>query len=152
MEPALSLSIVRTRDWFGSRQHILQAVLAFVVVNALLLVVMRFNGTEVLDQLSYVRYDSGHYTGIATNGYDFFPCNPARYGPGRWCGNAAWFPGYPYLIRLLLPLTGGRPGVAGVLLSRLFLLGTLVVLAVVLKEHFGARRTLPILLAAALFP
>jgi hypothetical protein len=125
---------------------------AFAVANVLLLVVMQFNGTAVLAEGSYVRFDSGHYMGIATSGYELFPCNPARYPPGSWCGNTAWFPGYPFLIRLLLPLTEGRSGIAGVVLSRLFLLGTLLVLAVILKEQFGARRTLPVLLAAALFP
>lgn len=129
-----------------------QATLAFLLVNALLLVVMRVNGTNVLDPYSYLRADSGHYLSIADRGYELFRCNPERYPPGSWCGNAAWFPAYPWLIRLLTPLTRHDATVAAVLISKAFLLGMLIVLAYTLRDFFGARSRLPMLLAAAVFP
>jgi hypothetical protein len=47
---------------------------------------------------TWARWDSALYLDIARNGYDLFRC-PASYGPRTWCGDAAWFPGYPWLLR-----------------------------------------------------
>lgn len=47
---------------------------------------------------SFARWDSGHYLSIAKDGYQVEDCN------GKICGNAAWLPGYPLLIRMFSPL------------------------------------------------
>ena len=63
-------------------------------------------GHDPLDPVTYARWDSGHYLTIASRGYSFAPCPPGD--PARWCGNTAWLPGYPLLIRGL-----ERIGLAG---------------------------------------
>jgi hypothetical protein len=72
----------------------------------------------------WARWDSGLYFDIARHGYTVFPC-PTE--PGDWCGNAAWFPLYPWLIRCLhavgLPLAP-----AAIVLSWLLTAATLVLL------------------------
>ena len=52
--------------------------------------------------------DSFHYLRIADKGY--LP-------PGLPCCDQAFFPGYPLAIRFLTPLLGGRPTLAGLLIS-----------------------------------
>lgn len=43
---------------------------------------------------TWARWDSAHYVSIAEHGYSAFPCAS---GTG-WCGNAAWFPGFPLVV------------------------------------------------------
>ncbi len=65
--------------------------------------------------------DQGLYKSIAQHGYDLFRCG------GEWCGNAAWFPAYPWVVRFVA-LTGMSVNAAGLVVSWLFALGTLVLL------------------------
>ena len=99
---------------------------------------------------SWRRWDSGHYLAIATQGYEAFPCPPQWGRPTDLCGNAAWFPLYPWLIRLGTWL--GLPAeLAGVLLSAAFALGLLIALWTLFFS--GAGRTGWLLLAmGAVFP
>jgi hypothetical protein len=136
----------------GALASLAEASLAFLLVNLLLVVVMRFNGTAVFDQLSYLRWDSGHYVTIAAHGYELYPCKEPEFAPGQWCGNAGWFPAYPHLMRLVRPYTGRHYAVAGILISKVFFLGTLVLLAWAARSLYGPGRALPVVLAASVFP
>jgi len=100
--------------------------------------------------LSWKRFDSVHYLGIATTGYEYFSC--ARLGgpSGDACGNAAWFPLYPWLLRPLLAL-GFAPETAGVWVAGLAALGMLVVLWSAFLRSRGLRGWL-VLGMAAVFP
>src|ERR1700683_5585735 len=84
---------------------------------------------------TWVRWDSVRYLSIARSGYDLFPCRPPTYAPGTWCGNAGWFPAYPWIAggleRLHLPLAA-----SALALSWLAPLGT----RVLLLREFLARR------------
>jgi hypothetical protein len=76
---------------------------------------------------TWVRWDSGLYLQIAEGGYHLFRC-PARFGgPGNWCGDSGWFPGYPWILAglhwLSFPLAP-----AAVALSWLIFLAALLVL------------------------
>ena len=100
--------------------------------------------------LSWRRWDSGHYLTIATSGYEAFPCPPQWGRPTDLCGNAAWFPLYPWLIRVGTWL--GLPAeFAGVLLSAAFALGLLIALWVLFFRPAGRRGWL-LLGMAAVFP
>lgn len=79
--------------------------------------------------------DAALYEDIARHGYSVYRC--AGGSPG-WCGNAGWFPAYPWLMRLLGDLgLGINP--AGLALAWLFTLGTLVLLwGTFLGRRFGA--------------
>ncbi|KQX61740.1 mannosyltransferase family protein [Angustibacter sp. Root456] len=93
--------------WAASRV----SLAAFVVLAAYLL---RFDtalrghdaGRWLLERLTW--WDTWHYVRIAERGY--LP-------PGLPCCDQAFFPGYPLLMRLLSPLTGGSVAVAGLLIS-----------------------------------
>jgi hypothetical protein len=75
---------------------------------------------------TWARWDSGFYLQIAKGGYHLFRC-PARYGPGRWCGNSGWFPGYSWILAGLRWLTFPLAP-AALTVSWLAFLGALLVL------------------------
>jgi len=83
------------------------------------------------------RWDSEHYLSISRSGYEMFWCRD-RYEnfPDVLCGNVAWFPGYPVLLRPLT-WTGLSYDAAGVVVSELALLGMFLALWALL----GARLT-----------
>jgi hypothetical protein len=80
-------------------------------------------GYSPLDSRSWSRWDSGHYERIARGGYDLYPCHSF---PGKWCGEAGWFPGYPWLVGALhllgLPLRGTAVAVSWVFGAATFVL------------------------------
>ncbi len=66
------------------------------------------------------RWDSAFYEQVADGGYQLFHCNPQTTPPDqRWCGNAGWFPLYPWLIRAVQAPTGLSVGRAAVLVAEL---------------------------------
>jgi hypothetical protein len=84
-------------------------------------------GYDPFDSATWARWDSVHYEAIARDGYDLDHCR-VTYPPNDWCGDAGWFPAYPWLVgalhRLGLPLQG-----TAVVVSWLFAAATLVLLA-----------------------
>jgi hypothetical protein len=128
------------RTWLGSRVVVL---LAAVVLAPLLAT----QGHELhpapwpLDRLA--GWDTWHFTRIAERGY--LP-------PGLPCCDQAFFPGYPALIRLLLPLTGGSALAAGVVVTLLAGLAAAVLLhrlALALTGDEATARTAVLYLAVA---
>ena len=102
-------------------------------------------GHDPLHPSSWTRYDSYFYKGIAKGGYEEHRCT-IRDDPRhrtKWCGNTAWFPAYPVVIRAV-SLTGLSLGAAGVLVSWLAALATLVLV----WRWFLPRRVPPLLCAA----
>lgn len=88
----------------------------------------------------WLQWDSEHYVTIAQQGYSFFG--------ERW-PNIAFFPLYPLLIRLALPLTTGDVAVAALLVAHLAYLAALLLLYDLLAHDFGqalAYRTVILLL------
>src|SRR5213076_505496 len=69
------------------------------------------------DAASWAHWDSGHYLSIAEHGYDVHRCRAGETPrPATWCGNAAWFPLYPWTIAAVHAL--GVPALeAGVAIS-----------------------------------
>ena len=59
---------------------------------------------SILDEKIYAQYDAGHYLYIAETGYECFKCFEkfgGNWNKNEWCGNAGWFPGYPFTIKLV---------------------------------------------------
>jgi hypothetical protein len=100
-------------------------------------------GYDPLDSSTWSRWDSGNYENIARDGYEAFPCEEE---PDKWCGDAAWFPAYPWIFGGLhhvgLPLRG-----TAVVVSWLFAAGTIVLL----WATFLGRRTASAVLAGLFF-
>jgi hypothetical protein len=103
---------------------LLPPLLAFCAARWLMVAAARSVGLDAWDPQVWNRWDSGHYLAIATTGYEYFSC--ARSGGRSWevCGNAAWFPLYPWTLRPLLAL-GVAPATAGVWVAALAALGML---------------------------
>jgi hypothetical protein len=102
-------------------------VLVFAGVRWLFAIAAARVGFDASNPLSWRRWDSGHYLDIAVRGWEFFSCAWLGGRPQDACGNAAWFPLYPWLLRPLIAL-GLRPATAGVWLSGTAALAMLVVL------------------------
>jgi hypothetical protein len=101
--------------------------LVFIGVRLLFAAAAASVGFDAWRASSWRRWDSGHYLDIARKGYEYFSC--ARFGghPQDVCGNAAWFPLYPWLLRPLLAL-GVGPEAAGAVVSGTGALAFLVAL------------------------
>lgn len=96
------------------------------------------------------RWDSGHYLDIAVRGWELFSCGWLGGRPQDACGNSAWFPLYPWLLRPLIAL-GLRRETAGVWVSGVATLAMLVVLwNGLLRER--RVRGLVLLAMAGVFP
>lgn len=129
---------------------VLPPLLVFLAVRVLFGGAAAAVGFDAGLSRSWFRWDSGHYLMIATTGYEYFSC--ARIG-GRLadaCGNAAWFPLYPWLLKPWIAL-GIAPATAGVWVSGLGALGMLTALWNAFLRLRGARGWL-VLGMAAVFP
>jgi len=123
---------------------------AFVAVRILLSEAAAAVGFDAATAGSWSRWDSGHYLAIATSGYVYVPC--ARVG-GRAadvCGNAAWFPLYPWTLKPFIAL-GVAPATAGVWVAGLGALGMLIALWNGFLRPHGVRGWI-LLGMAAVFP
>jgi hypothetical protein len=106
-------------------------------------------GYAPFDSGTWSRWDSGLYLEIAERGYTFFPCQPP-FDQGTWCGNAGWFPAFPWLVGGLhwlgLPLRG-----SAVALSWFCICATIVLLWTILGRRVSVA-TFGALLYAAFAP
>jgi len=118
---------------------------AWLAGGALLVGAALATGHDPLHAATWARSDSFLYESIARHGYDVHRCAP---GEGmnahvRWCGNAAWFPGYPLLLAAAAAV--GIPlEPAGVVISWLAAAATLVLA----WRWFLPRRAAPLACAA----
>ena len=106
------------------RRH--PALLVWAGTAAAIAIAAAAFGYDPFDSATWARWDSVHYETIARHGYDLEHCS-GTYTPADWCGNAGWFPAYPWLVgtlhRIGLPLRG-----TAVVVSWLFAAATLVLL------------------------
>lgn len=83
---------------------------AFLVALMGVATVAAMNGYKPFAGGTWSRWDSALYQSIALHGYQLSHCVPPVGMADEWCGNAAWFPAYPWLFGALhkagLPLQG----------------------------------------------
>lgn len=103
-------------------------VVSYLISNLVTWVAAALAGRDYLNPLERAKWDSQHYLSIAKGGYESFRCID-RYPnwPDFWCGNTAWFPGYPMAIKALAGLGIGYE-LAGVVVSEVFFLGAMLLL------------------------
>ena len=106
---------------------LLPPLLAFAVSRLVLSTAALAAGVSPAQPGSWCRFDCGHYTTIAVRGYEIAPCPAGSRDEGALCGNTAWLPGYPLLVRALHTL-GIRPRRAAVLVSAAFALLSLALI------------------------
>jgi hypothetical protein len=87
---------------------LLPPLIAFALARAMLLIAAADVGLDPSRPTIWCRGDSGLYLAIAIDGYNLFPCPEHEGEPNMWCGNAGWFPAYPWLIRPLRPFIPTR--------------------------------------------
>lgn len=125
-------------------------VLVFLGVRWLFAIAAARVGFDASNPLAWRRWDSGHYLDIAVRGWELFSCAWLGGRAQDACGNSAWFPLYPWLLRPLIAL-GVRPATAGVWVSGTATLAMLVVLwNGLLRERRGKGFVL--LAMAGVFP
>ena len=142
-EPALSGAL-------RASAAVLPPLGVFCAARLLLVEAARAVGVDGWTAAAWKRFDSVHYLGIATTGYEYFSCERLGGPPSETCGNAAWFPLYPWLLRPLIAL-GLAPETAGAAAAGVAALGMLLVLWNVFLRHRGLRGWL-VLAMAAVFP
>jgi hypothetical protein len=89
---------------------------------------------------SFERFDGLWFLRIATGGYE------------DGDGSAAFFPGYPMLIRAVSPVLGGHPLAAALLISNAAALGVMVALYFLTSSEFDERVARRAVLYLAVFP
>jgi hypothetical protein len=124
------------------------AVGCWLAAGALLLVTAAAGGYDPFAADTWARWDSRHYLSIAGGGYELEPC---RVDARDWCGNAGWFPAYPWLVSVLaapgLPLAA-----TAVCISWLFSLATLALLDRTFLRELPVRARVGGLVFAAFVP
>lgn len=127
-------------------RSVLPPVLAFALMMAAFAWAARDSGWELFAYDTWIKWDSGHYLTISERGYEFMSCAELPgYNPAHWCGNAGWFPGYPYLVRALHDLTGQPNILLLILTSQAF---ALIDLLLVWNLFLDRRRPAVLLLCA----
>ncbi|HEY1416701.1 MAG TPA: hypothetical protein VGF41_02315, partial [Myxococcaceae bacterium] len=106
---------------------LLPPALVFAGVRWLFSVAASRAGFDAAYAGTWRRWDSGHYLDIAARGWELFSCAWLGGRPQDACGNSAWFPLYPWLLRPLIAL-GLHRETAGVWVSGVAALAMLVVL------------------------
>lgn len=116
------------------------ALVVFLLSKVFLLVVLLYLNLPLDDLRNFSKWDSGHYLEIATKGYDLFPCldiSNEQWLQDKMCGNAGWFYGYPYFIRLGAYLfSSSNYLLVAVILSNIFYFLTLFLVSFI-KECKG---------------
>src|SRR5262245_47469460 len=102
-------------------------------------------GYEPWSSSTWARWDSGLYEDIARDGYDLFRCEEE---PEKWCGDAGWFPAYPWITGTLHALGLPLRGVSAVV-AWLFAAGTIVLLWATFLERRSDAAAVAALVYAA---
>lgn len=121
------------------------ALIVFFVNQLFLLLLSYFAELNYFHSLTWLRWDSWHYTTIANTGYEYFLCDEQFSDPnllGKMCGNTSWFPGYPYFLKLL-SFISFKVSTLGHIISKLFLLLSIFISGLILNlKEISLRNTL----------
>lgn len=126
-------------------------LISFVTSNLMMWLTAALTGLSYWTAADRMRWDARIYLSIASDGYESYRCRE-RFPdlPDVWCGNTAWFPGYPAVVRAVASI--GMPyELAGILVSEAFFLGSLLVLWKLFDQRLTWQSGAA-MLAAAVFP
>lgn len=126
-------------------------ILEVLVISALGWLLMFYAAASALGRrpavIDFAHWDSFQYMSIASDGYQIFPCT---HNPVLTCGNAAWQPLYPMLMRFVsffgIPLE-----LSGLLITALAGIALLWVISASLPEMSTGLRQV-VLFSAVVFP
>ncbi len=152
----LSVGAARRRDerWPTRAKAVVLGVLppllTFAAARLLLWIVIDAPPGR-LDAQTWARWDSGQYDSIAQHGYNLNTC--ASLGApdlGTYCGNAAWHPLLPVLMRAV-GVFGLSTMRAGILVSQVAFAAVLVVVWVGFLDRRVTKRNVGLLVLAGFF-
>jgi hypothetical protein len=116
-----------------------------------IVVVAAMNGYHPFSASTWERWDSALYEYIGAHGYVINRCTPELGGASKWCGDAGWFPLFPWVFGALhkigLPLRGTAAAV-----SWAFTGGTLLLLWRTFLDRRRTAAAIGCLLYAAFAP
>lgn len=118
-------------------------VLLYLAGHLLYALAASWYGFDWLSADSRIRWDGGIYLDIAHTGYYAGPCteiNPSADKPHAYCGNAGWFPLYPYLVLFITKVTGLELSASGVLVTEMCALAMLTAVWHLLGTTATARK------------
>jgi hypothetical protein len=95
------------------------------VALIVVMLVVAASGRSIVKSATTTYADAGLYMDIAEHGSSAYICSPTD---NEWCGNSAWLPAYPGVIRAVSIATGLGISAAGALVAIAFTIGTLVLL------------------------
>jgi hypothetical protein len=72
---------------------------AWLIATATVFSAVAFTGRMPFSSAPWMHWDAFEYLDISEHGYNLFPCFVGNLL--RWCGNAGWFPAYPWLVRAI---------------------------------------------------
>jgi hypothetical protein len=121
-------------------------VSAWVIGTATVFAVCALTGRSPFRTAPWIHWDAFQYLDISKSGYSISSCFLPN-GLLRWCGNAGWFPAYPWLIRLFAD-TGLDRAQVGVALAWLFDLAAIVLVWAAFHRRVDARAAAAVLFAA----
>jgi hypothetical protein len=122
--------------------------LVFVAINAAFLLSVGLLSPERRRTFAETHGDSSIYLWIANSGYTLTRCSGPPFPKGSWCGNTAWQPLYPWMIKVV-SLVGISQTAAAEILTQVFALGVLVL---VWQFARRSRHAHLIVVLAAVFP
>jgi len=107
-------------------------LVAWFVAALVSWLVARASGVAYWTLAGRERWDSAHYLSISRDGYEMFNCwDRVGYAEAGFrdviCGNVAWFPGYPVVVRMVSG-TGLSSDLAAIVVSKLALLAMFALL------------------------
>jgi hypothetical protein len=136
------------RLWRATGRTICPPLGVWLVATAVVFVTCTLDSRSPVRIATWDYGDPGLYMDIARHGLTLYRCSP---GAAEWCGNAGWFPGYPWLTRFV-GLFGIGIGGAALALSWFFTLGTLMLLWTTFLRRRLEAASLAALLYAAFAP
>lgn len=125
-----------------------------LVFAALRVVFALATGTGLVDLTpeTWARYDSGHYRSIAAEGYFVEPCAArGEVDVTPTCSNAAWYPGYPIVAKVVSGV-GMTWDTAAIVVAQLATFGVLLFLWNGFLHARATPRNVALLVLAAFFP
>ena len=124
-------------------------VLVWALATGVFLTTSAVWGRSPFELSTWNHGDPVHYVDMARHGFTLFRC--PGYNTPIWCGNAGWFPGYPWLTRLLAT-PGLNAGFVALALTWAFSLATIVLLWVGFLDRRLSWLSLAVLVYAAFGP
>jgi hypothetical protein len=142
-------------SWDRAKRLLTVPLVAYLASTLLTWLTASLSGETYWSLAARRRWDSEQYLSIASTGYEMFRCRE-RYPNVRdvWCGNTAWFPGYPAAVRIV-SWTGLSVEVSAVLVTELCLIGVFVLLwqllGVQLTPTTGLAMTLAVVFPGGIY-